>query len=395
MTALGRLVGDERRFAEEHWGRRPLLREGAGDFAALLDLPAVDHLVTETLMRLPGMRLVRDGSPLPPSTYTRTIRIGGRPVQGTVRPEKVLEHWGAGATIVLQALHRQWGPVARLCRDLELELTHPVQANAYVTPATSKGFALHHDTHDVFVVQTHGRKAWRVHAPLVELATREQRWSEHLGDPGEPVIEAELAPGDVLYLPRGFPHEAEAREEVSIHLTIGIHARTWLDVWRHIMDGAHEHSPFREALPVGFARDPEGLATEMGDRLAELLAWLGKRADQEAAVSFVEGFWATLRPELGGQLLQVAGLHRVDAGSLLRRRPGVLHVRVEEGEVAVSLGNRTLRMPARCEPALRFVEGAAGAFAPADLPGLDETSALVLVRRLVREGVLEILDAGG
>jgi len=70
-------------------------------------------------------------------------------------------------------------------------------------------------------------------------------------------------------------------------------------------------------------------------------------------------------------------------------------VRPEEGEVTVSLGNRTLRMPARCEPALRFVEGAAGAFAPADLPGLDETSALVLVRRLVREGVLEILDAGG
>jgi hypothetical protein len=52
-------------------------------------------------------------------------------------------------------------------------------------------------------------------------------------------------------------------------------------------------------------------------------------------------------------------------------------------------------MPARCEPALRFVEDAAGGFTPAELPGLDEASALVLVRRLVREGVLEVPDAGG
>lgn len=52
-------------------------------------------------------------------------------------------------------------------------------------------------------------------------------------------------------------------------------------------------------------------------------------------------------------------------------------------------------MPAFAEPDLRFVAGAAGPFRPADLPGtLDEGSRLVLLKRLVREGAVEVLDAG-
>lgn len=391
---LRRLVGDDRRFAEDHWGRRPLLHRGAGDFADLLDLPDVDHLVTETLLRLPGMRLVRDGEPLPSSSYTRSIRIGSQQVPGTVRPERVLRHFEAGATIVLQALHRQWGPVARFCRGLELDLTHPVQANAYLTPATSRGFSLHHDTHDVFVIQTHGRKSWRLFDPVVELAGREQKWSKDLGDPGPPTLKADLEPGDVLYIPRGTPHDAEARDEVSIHLTVGVTARTWLDVWRSVMGEAHEHGPFRESLPVGFARDPATLAESIRARTPELVAWLVK-AGPEAAESFVADFWRRRPQELSGQLVQLARLDRLGPDSTLRRRPGLFAVGVD-GEHAVALvGSRALRMPAWCADALRFIEAAEDHFRCGDLPGLDEESSTVLARRLVREGVLEVSDAPG
>lgn len=386
--ALEAIVGDIRRFAEEHWGRRPLHRPGAGSFADLLDLPDVDHLVTETLLRLPGMRLVRDGDPLPTGTYTRTIRVGSRRVGEVIRPERVLAEFAEGATIVLQALHRQWAPVARFCRDLELDLTHPVQVNAYITPATSRGFAVHHDTHDVFVLQTHGRKAWRVYPPIVELPGKEQRWSGDLGDPGAPIMEVELAPGDVLYIPRGFPHDAVARREVSVHLTVGLLARTWLDLWRHVMDEAAEHAPFREALPIGFARDPEGLASEMAARREELWGWLEKAAGAEAAASFVRRFWENRRPVLGGQLAQVAGLGRTGPRTRFRRLPGVFEVRREAEEAVVLLGNRELRMPRFVEPALRAIAGA-GEVRAGELPGLDEESGLVLLRRLVREGAAE------
>jgi hypothetical protein len=37
-----------------------------------------------------------------------------------------------------------------------------VQVNAYLTPPASRGLGVHHDTHDVFVLQVHGRKLWQV-----------------------------------------------------------------------------------------------------------------------------------------------------------------------------------------------------------------------------------------
>jgi lysine-specific demethylase/histidyl-hydroxylase NO66 len=396
--ALERCVGDVRRFTEDHWGRTPLYRQGADarGFPGLLDLGDVDHLITETLLRMPSFRLVKEGKPLDPKSYTRTIRIGSRPVERTIRPDLVLHAFQEGATIVLQALHRQWPAVARFCRDLELDLTHPVQANAYVTPATSQGFAVHHDTHDVFVLQTRGHKRWRVYRPVVDLPGKEQPWSRSRADPGDPILEAELAPGDCLYLPRGFPHDAVAREEVSIHVTVGILAMRWVDVWRHILRSLPEHEPFREALPVGYAEDPGTLAEEIAVRAKELLAFIEENAGERAATSFARRFWRTRRPALAGQLAQLERLRSFGPVDELRRRPGgVFRVSVDGDEARVLLGLRELRMPPGCAPALRFVEGAPGRFRATDLPGLDDGSRLVLARRLVREGAIEIVDVAG
>jgi lysine-specific demethylase/histidyl-hydroxylase NO66 len=394
--ALERCVGDARRFAEDHWGSRPLLHHDPVGFAGLLDLADVDHLVTGTLLRMPGFRLVKDGTPLPPASYTQTIRVGTTRVDRSARPDQVLEAFAEGATIVLQALHRQWPPVARLCRELELALTHPVQANAYVTPATSRGFAVHHDTHDVFVIQTHGHKTWTVYPPAVELPARDQTWSKDLGEPGEPVLEADLGPGDCLYLPRGFLHDAEAREEVSIHVTVGILTHTWVDVWRHVMRRASEHRPFREALPVGFARDPDSLAQEIRVRSKELAEWL-EEAAAAAAAPFARRFWATRRPLLGGQMGQLESLRGAGLETTFRRRPtSVFQVSTSGGEATVVLGLRELRMPAFAEPALRAVADAVEPFRAGDLPGpLDPDSRVVLLRRLVSEGAVEIVDGAG
>jgi ribosomal protein L16 Arg81 hydroxylase len=396
-AALQRCVGNEERFAEGHWGTQPLLhREAGARFDDLLSLADVDHLVMGTLLRPPAVRLVKDGDPLPTSSYTHTITVGSRKVSDTIRPDRVLHAFADGATIVLQALHRQWTPLARFCRELELALTHPVQANAYVTPAVSRGFSIHHDTHDVFVLQTHGRKAWRVYEPIIELAGKEQRWSKELGDPGPPILSVELQPGDSLYIPRGFPHDAEAREEVSIHVTVGILARTWLDVWQHVMREAADHAPFREALPVGFAHSPEALAERIAAEAHEFRAWFDKATGPEAAASFVREFWSRRRPILDGQLKSVAELAGLGPTTILRRRPdSVFQVSSAGGDAVVLLGTRELRMPAFVEPVLRFIAGA-DRFTVPDLPGeLDSDSRAVLVRRLVREGALEIVRLGG
>lgn len=392
VPALERCVGDVRRFAEEHWGRQPLFRHaGADAFAGLLDLADVDHLLGETLLRMPAFRLVKDGVPLDAKTYTQTVKIGGERLERTVRPDRVADAFADGATIVLNALHRQSGPIGDFCRRLELELTHPVQANAYITPPTARGFSLHHDTHDVFVLQTRGHKAWRVYPPLVELAGPDQPWKESLGDPGEPVLTPELGPGDALYIPRGFPHAAEAQTQVSVHITIGIMVSTWADVWRGVMKRVSEERTFRDALPIGYAEDPEALAAELDVKRKELHAWLDETGRPEALQSHAERFWRSRRPLSTGRLTQLQLLDEIDAATRARRRAeGVFRVASEDETVTVSLGSREVRMPSFCEPALRFIADAPGAFAASDLPGLDEASRVVLVKRLVREGALEV-----
>ena len=106
-------------------------------------------------LRAPAFRLVSKGATLPQSSYTRTARIGSRTISDLIDVGRVYDHFAGGATIVLQGLHPYWTPVAQLCRALEDRLTHPIQANAYVTPPVGQGLRVHAYAHDVFALQTH------------------------------------------------------------------------------------------------------------------------------------------------------------------------------------------------------------------------------------------------
>ena len=66
----------------------------------------------------------------------------------------------------LQALQFTDRTFAELSTNLALELDHPVQINAYLTPPAEQGLDIHFDFHDVIVVQLAGRKRWRVWRPL-------------------------------------------------------------------------------------------------------------------------------------------------------------------------------------------------------------------------------------
>ena len=94
-----------------------------------------------------------------------------------------------------------------------------MQANSYYTPRGSQGFAVHHDTHDVLVLQVAGEKRWLLYDPLLELPLKHQRYSKSLGDEGEPTDDLVLRAGDTLYLPRGWLHQAETSDTDSLHLT--------------------------------------------------------------------------------------------------------------------------------------------------------------------------------
>ena len=75
---------------------------------------------------------------------------------------------------------------------------------------------------------------------------------------------------------------------------------------------------------------------------------------------------------------------------MVRRRPAVVcRVRQRENRLEVLLGDRVLHMPTRLAPVMRMIL-ARDRLAVADLAGhLDPPSRLVLIRRLIREGLME------
>ena len=399
IPAIERCAGDPAAFVRDHWARAPLLRRGAGPggFDDLLALDDVDRILSTTAPRVPLFRMVKDGRPLPPSAYTKSGRIGSMPLSDLADPGRIFDQFAGGATIVLQGLQRYWAPLTAFTRDLELFLTHPVQVNAYLTPPASRGLGVHHDTHDVFVLQVHGRKLWQVWDAAVPFPLGHQtKLPPGAEAPTEaPLVEAELAPGDCLYVPRGFRHAARTAETASLHLTVGMLTYNWNDLLREVLDLATEETWFREGLPVGFADAPAALEASLAERVAELRRFLDKVDLTRVAERAVNRFWTNRAPMLQGQLRQLLTLDELGEATVLERRPGTTcRLRVTGDRLELLLGDRTLTMPARLEPALRQVV-AADRLTPADLAGhLDGPSRLVLARRLVREGLLQPTAVG-
>ena len=207
-----------------------------GRFDDLLSVRDVERLITETALRTPGFRLVKAGATV--SGYTKDLSWRPSAFTGVADVPRVLAEFEAGATIVLQGLHHSWLPLARYCRELEAFLGHPAQANAYFTPRGSQGLPVHHDTHEVFSLQVAGEKRWLVYEPALELPLKDQRYSSELGAPGEPVLDVTLRAGDTLYLPRGWLHQALTSSSDSLHVTVGVNVRRWIDEARALIDEA-------------------------------------------------------------------------------------------------------------------------------------------------------------
>ena len=231
---------------------------------------------------------------------------------------------------MLQGLHRYWEPLGALVAELELALGHPCQANAYLTPPGSQGFAVHSDSHDVFVFQTHGSKVWEVHDPSAA------------AEPQTVVLE----PGVSMYLPTGTPHAARAQDAVSLHVTIGINQVTW----KHVLDRALATALDEvgaQHLPAGYLDDPRLLADGLAERLETLAAAVRALDPAEVADAEVHRFLT------GRTLWQRGGLRdRIAARDLsdtdrLRRRPGHPCVLRPDGDKVTAAPRRPRARAAR------------------------------------------------
>lgn len=102
-------------FFDTYWEKRPLRisRQTPNFYRDLLSLASIDKLISTSNLQYPGLRLVKDGVPLPKDTYSSDMPWGNDTFIGVVNPDAVYRHFRNGATIILQALHKSWRPLSR------------------------------------------------------------------------------------------------------------------------------------------------------------------------------------------------------------------------------------------------------------------------------------------
>jgi len=388
-------------FAAGYWGRAALLSPAETlpcDFSDLLDLVAVDELLSRRGLRTPFLRLAKDGQVVPTRRFTRGGGAGAA-IGDQVADDRVLDLVVDGSTVVLQGLHRTWPPLVDFATQLAVDLGHPVQLNAYVTPPQSQGFSPHYDVHDVFVLQVAGEKHWTIHEPVLQAPLRDQPWTdrrdavrERAAEP--PVIDAVLRPGDALYLPRGYLHSARALGGVSAHLTVGVHAVTRYAVAEALLAAAADQADLRASLPLGLdLSDGESLREAVAATVRALVSRLQSAGPDEVASALRRTVWPQTRPEPVGPLAVADAVARLDKGRRVRARLGVrAHVRTGGGRVEADLGDRVVTLPAGSADALRTLLGG-GVVVVGELPELTVDEQVELVRRMLREGLVVPVEA--
>jgi bifunctional lysine-specific demethylase and histidyl-hydroxylase NO66 len=387
---------DTATFSAEHWGRQPLLTRCAqlpARFDDLLDLDAADELLSRRGLRTPFLRIARDGEVLDSKHFTGRGGVGAE-IADQVRDDRILQLFAEGCTVVLQGLHRLWPPITDFVGRLAAELGHPCQVNAYITPPSSRGFSAHYDVHDVFVLQIAGTKRWTVHRPVLPSPLRSQPWNQHAAAVAEgarqlPLIDTVLEAGDTLYLPRGYLHSASALGDTSAHLTIGVHTVTRFALVDALCALVAGDERLRESLPVGIdIADPDQLAPHLGTVVDVLTEALRGVAVQDVARAVREQAWTGNRPEPLRPLANAGFARSLRGDERVRLRAGLAHRLTPTSDgVTLELADRTITLPASTAAALELLL-LGGSVEVAQLPDLADDDQLVLVRRLLREGVL-------
>lgn len=337
--------------------------------------------------------MVNQGKVIPASAYTRSGGAGAG-ITDQVADDRVLALIADGASLVLQALHRNWPPLIDFGSSLAGELGHPVQINAYLTPPQNQGFAAHYDTHDVFVLQVAGAKRWRIHRPVLDDPLPEQDWQRHRDAVAAratepPLLELELQPGDALYLPRGYLHSAVALGQNCLHLTVGVHPVTRYALLRQLLAEAVDRPALRRSLPIAAdLSDPAVLGPELTGTVAEWTDAISTISLTRASDRLAAELASSTRPAPLEPLSQLAALAELNPNTAVRLRPG-LRPRLQPGADGLVLHalDQRLELSPDLEPALKqLLSGEPTTVG--QLTGPEPAERLALVRRLLTAGVL-------
>jgi len=314
----------------------------------------------------------------------------------------IVEQCRRGATLIVIDIQKYDHALGEFTSRLSTELGETARINLYLSQPGRPGYNRHYDTHDVFILQISGSKGWRIFSSPVAFPIWVQK-THPTNAPETPCLECVLRAGDVLYIPRGYWHEAMAEADSSLHLTLGIYVRTGVDFASWLVDELREEPIWRQAAPLVF-REESAAADDITpdtrayfDRLRHMLS--AKLDDEYLATAYRRFCIAQDRnPSRFHFPYHFAAAPEVFADTQFTRadyqRAAVSHA-VASGEVELAVWGKQFHFSGPVEPLLRFVFQAvrftgreALKAAGAALPWVDVAA---ILGRLLQEGVVNVV----
>jgi lysine-specific demethylase/histidyl-hydroxylase NO66 len=373
-------------FLDEIWGAThyQVKRGCAGYFDGLLHGPSAAEALLESYRREPSaVRLIRG------EEKHGADRLG----DGSLDLGHVRSDFTNGYTIVLDDVEQYVRAIASLAHTIEVELNFATKVNAYVTPPESQGFLAHYDEHDVLILQIQGSKIWHLYNGA-DVPPHEMRRREPVDLAGLPLpTDMRLEAGDVLYLPRGRVHAAEATSEPSVHLTVGIHAPTLLAlVTRALYSLSFSDDRVHTQLAPRHLDDPDVRASVVG-----LVRDVVEALDEPSVVANGLGLLEEdlvkrgRCPPVGPG---ISGAIKIDEQTLVvKYQPLFARVTDVSGGVALHFAQLVINAASDHKEALQFLSKSTEPFRVGDLPGLSSAQQTELARTLIVSGFLVRLPA--
>ena len=237
-------------FLTDDVGKRSFVAcpEDSNRFSEIISFDVLNNLLENHRLEWPRLRLALDGKVLPESSVFDKRRNSRGNNISYINTSKLNQNLSKGATLIFDSIDQAHNPIKELATLVESEIKEPVHVNLYAALSEQKnGFDIHWDNHDVLILQIQGQKRWEVRSSSIDFPTRYDRDKDHV--PSEEIVwEGFLNKGEVLYIPRGWWHQAWPDGEPTMHLTFGFGHKTWLDVLGWLKEKANEDSFFRQDI---------------------------------------------------------------------------------------------------------------------------------------------------
>jgi hypothetical protein len=267
-------------FLRQWYGKRPLHNPGENSGSRSL----IGWNKLSELLALPShwseanIKLIYNGVPVAGDLYLDSVDTLG----GTVRranPAKVDVLLQMGASLMAGAVHEISPDIRALAASLSEQFAGRAEANIYCSFKGIQAFTSHFDVHEVFAVQCEGEKLWniyenRANAPI-ELLSGADAQARIDAAKGRVAMQVRMRPGDMLYIPRGFCHDALASSGASLHVTFGVTPLDGRALFRMLEEEAILDPAFREYLPDARGGEKGELTerlTSLGQRMMQIVA---------------------------------------------------------------------------------------------------------------------------